>query len=119
MQADELLYKCQADTTTLVCSATRIGNPMKALEDMRELIVRYSRARIAHAQLKMLAATLQFNLDLALEGVLERVGDEIEDDFLPHVAINVGRLAQRGTVDSQLEAGFLSSRAEHACELSR
>jgi len=49
--------------------------------------------------------------------VLERVGEEVEDDLLPHAAIGVHRLAERRAVDAQREAGALARRPEGARQL--
>ena len=62
-------------------------------------------------------ATRRVTRDLALEGELERVGEQVEDDLLPHVAIDVDRLGQRRAVHHEPQAGLLDRGAEHAREL--
>ena len=44
----------------------------------------------------------QRNLDLALEGELEGVGEEVQHDLLPHLAVDVDRLRERRAIDDQL-----------------
>ena len=51
--------------------------------------------------------------------VLQRIGQQVEDDLLPHVAVDVDRLRQRGGVDGELESGPLHGGAEHAGQLGR
>ena len=43
-----------------------------------------------------------------LEGELDGVGEQVEDDLLPHVPVDVHRLAQRRAVDRRVEAGPLA-----------
>ena len=63
------------------------------------------------------AAPAQRDANLALERELERVGQQVEDDLLPHVAIDVDRLRQRRAGHDEPQPGFLDRRAEHAGEL--
>ena len=55
--------------------------------------------------------------DLPLEGELQGVGEEVEDDPLPHVPVDVDRLAQVRSVDLELEPRALEGRAEASCEV--
>ena len=54
--------------------------------------------------------------DAALESVLERVGEEIEDDLLPHVPVDVDHFGKRRAVDGEGEARFFDGGAEDAGE---
>ena len=67
-------------------------------------------AGVAHAELDRGRRTLRSaHRDPALEGELERVGEQIEDDLLPHVAIDVDRLGERRAVDGEIAARALAS----------
>jgi hypothetical protein len=55
--------------------------------------------------------------DAAVEGELQRVGQEVENDLLPHVAIDRHRMLQRRAVDREREAGSLDGGAEGRGEL--
>jgi hypothetical protein len=57
--------------------------------------------------------------DLALERKFERVGNEVEDDLLPHFAVDPHRLRKGRAVDSELESCLIGRGAEHARELGR
>ena len=50
----------------------------------------------------------------ALEGELEGVGEQVQDDLLPHLAVDVDRPGQGGAVHLQPQAGPLARRAEAA-----
>ena len=56
---------------------------------------------------------------VALEGELEGVGEEVEDDLLPHVAVDVDRLGQRRAVHDQLQPRPLHGGAENGGQLGR
>ena len=64
------------------------------------------------------AGVSQRDRDLALERELERVREQVENDLLPHVAIDIDRLGQRRAVDDEAQAGALDRRAEDAGELA-
>lgn len=49
--------------------------------------------------------------------VLERVGDEVEDDLLVHLSIDVDGLGERGAVHRVGQARLLHQRAERAGEV--
>ena len=49
----------------------------------------------------------------------ERVGDEIEDDLLPHLAIDVDRFADLLAGHGVGQAGGLDRRSERAREIGR
>ena len=55
--------------------------------------------------------------DLPLEGELEGVGDQVQDDLLPHVAVHEDRLGQGRAVDHEPQPGLLAGRPEVAGEL--
>src|SRR5262249_46081686 len=74
-------------------------------------------AGISDSELEVGGCLTQADLDLPVERKLEGVGNEIEDDLLPHLAVDEGRLAKRRAVDRELEAGLLYRRAEHARQL--
>ena len=52
-------------------------------------------AGVAHRQPRRATEFAQRHADLALEGELERVGEQVENDLLPHVAIDIGGLTER------------------------
>ena len=67
----------------------------------------------------MVVAPIQRDLDFALEGELERVRQQIEDDLLPLRAIDADRLGKRRAVDDELHPGAFDERVERARELGR
>ena len=57
--------------------------------------------------------------DLALERELEGIGDQIEDDLLPHLAVDVDGLRKRRAVDDEPHPGAFDRGAEDAGKLRR
>jgi hypothetical protein len=59
-------------------------DPVKSLEQPRQLMRGNAQSRVSNAQFDTAVAGgfAKRNLDLAFQGVLERVGDQIEDDLL-------------------------------------
>ena len=55
--------------------------------------------------------------DGAVEGELQRVGQQVEDHLLPHVAVEVDGFVQRRTVHDEVQARPVDGRAEHAGQL--
>jgi len=52
--------------------------------------------------------------DFAFESKFESVRDEIENDFFPHVTVDVGNVLKGTTIDRELQPGALGSRTEDA-----
>jgi len=57
--------------------------------------------------------------DLAFERELEGVGEQVEHDLLPHVAVDVRGLGERRTIHHQSQAGLLDRGTKDAGELRR
>ena len=82
---------------------------MKTVKQTGNLMRGNAHAGIAHAQFHRVAHLLQANRNLPLKREFKRVGDRIENDLLPHVAVDVGQLFSGMTIDDQLQAGLFSS----------
>jgi hypothetical protein len=119
MQPRQLLHQRQPDSRALVRAATGAGHAMEPFEKLRHLVRRNAGAGVAHGELDVRANGAQADLDLAFESEFERIRDEIENDLLPHLAVNKGRLRQRRTVDGEVQPGLLDCRAKHARKLGR
>ena len=90
----------------------------KRSKSARQLLRRDAGAGVAHARSSTLRPRrAQRHRDLALERELERVREQVEDDLLPHLAVDVDRLGERRAVDDEPQAGALDRRAEDAREL--
>ena len=90
---------------------------MKALEHSLALFFRNAHAGVAYSQLNRAVHPLQRQRHLAFEGELECVRQQVEDDLLPHVAVDINRLTQRLAVHRESQARFFHRRAEDAGDL--
>ena len=61
----------------------------------------------------------QGDFDASVERELEGVREQIENDFLPHVAVDEDRLGQWQTIHLELQARLLACRAEIARQFCR
>ena len=68
-----------------------------------------SRAPLGSAEMR--------DADLAIKGGFEGVGEEVENDLLPHVAVYVDGFGERRAIDDELEPGTFNGGAEDAGEL--
>ena len=92
---------------------------MEALEQARHLVGRHADAAVAHAQLDIIAGVAQRHLDAAVEGELQRVRQQVEDDLLVHVVVDEDRLGDAVTGDGVLQPGALHRRLEGARQIVR
>ncbi len=90
---------------------------MEALEQARELVGWHADAGVDDRELGAIASPVQAHLDAPLEGVLERVGDQVQHDSLRHLSIDVEGLGQGRAADDEREAGLLGGRAKDAGQL--
>src|SRR5579862_200847 len=109
--------KCEADSTTLVGAGPRVLNTMKSLKDVRQLFFGNADPCIDDGQLHVTADTLQGDFDFSVEGEFERVGDEIQQDFFPHLAVDVDKIRNFLASYGILQAGLVHGRAENARNL--
>ena len=119
VELDQFVHQGQADARSLLRAAPRVLHPMEALEDMGDLLRRNADTRIADGELHDFADRPQDHRDLAREGVLERVREEIQDELLPHLTVDVDGLGQRRAMHDEREPGTLAGRAEVAGQVPR
>ena len=113
VQPHQLLHQRQPDARCPRASGPAALDAVEALEQARQLALGDAAAGVAHRQLgRPAAVAAQRDRDPALERELEGVGEEVEDDLLPHLAVDVDRLRQRRAVDGEPQARALAGRAE-------
>ena len=115
VQLHQFLHQRQADAAALVGAAARAFDAVETLEQTAAapspgMPVPVSRTVSFDAS----PSVAQRHVDLTLEGELEGVGEQVEDDLLPHVAVDIDRLGQRRAVDDEPQPGPLDGRAEDA-----
>jgi hypothetical protein len=96
---DQLLNQRQPDSRSLIGAAVLAFNAVKPLENARQLSLRNSNTGIADGQRDVRRIAAHRHFDPPLQSELERIGEEIEDDLLPHLSIDIDRLGDRRAVD--------------------
>src|SRR6185503_5847103 len=90
-----------------------------AVEDTAELGWRDPDARVADDERDGRAAIGELDRDAPLEGELEGVGEEVENNLLPHGVVDVDRLEAGRAPDVELQPSLLDRRAEDAGQIRR
>src|SRR5579859_5425457 len=80
MQPDEFLHKRQANAGALLRAGTRPTHPMETLEELRKLCLWDASPVIADRQRGLLSQRVQADPNLAREGELHGIGDEVQND---------------------------------------
>ena len=114
----ELAHEREADAGALEGAPARALHAMKPLEEPRQLLLGDARACVADRELHAIVRPAQRDLDRPFEREFEGVRDQVEDDLLPHLAVDVDRLGERRAIDDVREPRALDDRAERRRELS-
>ena len=102
VQLHELLHEREADAGAFVRAALRAFDAVEALEQPRQLVLRHADAGVRDLEQRRVAvARAARTATLPVERELERVREQVEDDLLPHLAIDETRLAERLAVDRE------------------
>ena len=121
VQPDQLLHQREPDAAAFDAAAAGAFDAMKAFEQPRQLLRRNAGTGVAHRDLGGTAVRTGPHLDrdFTLEGELERIGEKIEHDLLPHVAVDIDGFGQRGAVEAKPQAGPLHRRLERRSDIRR
>ena len=121
MQPDQLVHQRQSDAGSLLGAPRLPLDPMKALEQPGQLGRRNADAGVANREFDLAdgRSRPQRHRHLALEGIFERVREQVQNDLLPHVAGDKDRVRQGRAINSVAQAGALHRRSEGAGELGR
>ena len=116
VQPRQFLDQGEADAGAFVDAPARALDAVEAIEDSGQVALANPDAGVPDGELDGLAGPAEGEGDGALEGEFERVGEEVEDNLLPHFAVHVDGVAERRAIDGEGEAGALDGGAEDAGE---
>src|SRR5215469_1761055 len=91
MQLDEFINQCEADSTTFVGASLLPLDSMKSLEQPWHFVLGYADAGIGDRKLDHSTSCAERNRQLAFEGELESIGEQVEDDLFPHIPVDIDR----------------------------
>ena len=119
VQLHQLLHEGEPDAGTFDGPRAPALDAEEPIVKVRDVLGGDSDAGVLDAQDDGAVGGVQRHGDRPLEGELDRVRDQVEDDLLPHAAIDEDRLAERRTVDQEGEPGALDRREERRGEVVR
>ena len=119
MQLDQFVNESEADATAFVRPAANVFDAMETLEHARQFLLGNADAGIANAQFDVIADLVQRNRDRTFEGELESVRNQIEDNLLPHGAVDEHRVGEGRAVQLKLQPSLFGRGTKHAGELDR
>jgi hypothetical protein len=108
----DLLDEGQPDAGAFEASSLRSFDPVKSIEQFGQFRRRNAGPGVSDRQLRGSADLTKFDLDRAFEREFEGVGKKVEDNLLPHVAIDEDRLRKGWRVDVKLQPGSVGRGPE-------
>ena len=95
MQARQFGDKRQPDSGALVAAAGPAADAVEPLEHPGQLVVGDADTGVVHGQRHMTVVVAKGHVDTAMNRVLDRIGQQVEDDLLPHVDVDRERRWER------------------------
>ena len=89
------MHQREPDAGPFLRARPRAGDAVESVEDVRQLVRGDPDARVGDRELDLPAASGQRHAHLPLEGELQGVRDQVQQDLLPHVRIDQDRVRQR------------------------
>src|SRR6266850_6461298 len=114
VQKCQFVHQCKPDTCSFMGPTGGPFDAIETFEQARHFRRWYACARIADRQLRRVVGELEIDGDFSSEGELECVGEQIQDDLLPHVMVDVDLLGQRWAVDDEAQPGAVTRGAKVA-----
>ena len=114
MEPHQLLHEREADAAALEAAALRALHAVEALEKPGQLVLGDADAGIANLDGRGLpvGGGADRNTDLAREGKLEGIGEQVQQNLLQHLAIDIDGLRKGRAIQHQPEPGLLDRRTE-------
>jgi hypothetical protein len=119
VEPGEFLDQGQPDPGPLMSAPVGPLDAMESLEEVGQLIGRDADPGILHAEFERISIRMEGDRDSSRLRVLECIRQQVQDDLLPHVAVDVGGLGRGRAIDDELHAGPLDGRAEDARQIGR
>ena len=114
MQADQFFDQRQADSAALGGPCPCVFDAMETFEEPGHLRDRYSDPGVGDRDDGIGALATDPDRDDAFEGVLQRIGKQVEHHLLPHLTVQVHRLIEWRAVHGQRQTRPVDRRSEDA-----
>ena len=119
MKTSQLLYQGESNTSAFMRAGSTVFDTVETLEHPRQVGLGNTDAGVADTELDAIGVPSQCDRDATLERELEGVRQEIQENLLPHLAIDMDRLWQRIALDDELKTSLFNRRSEHTGEVGR
>jgi len=93
-QAHQFLHECETDSRALVSAAALTFDAMESFEHALQLRFGNADAAVFHNEHCAGTISVDRDLDPAVQREFECIGDEVENDLFPHLAVDVDRLSE-------------------------
>src|SRR5580704_19476808 len=107
----------QPDPTPLMGPTRYIRNTIESFEQSRDGFRRNSYSCVPNPKLGHVARAMYADGNFSLEGEFEGVGNQVQNNLLPHIAIHVDRLTKLGTIHNESQSRLIGGRTEYAGQL--
>src|ERR1700754_2576842 len=119
MRSHESIDERESNAGALMSARPRAFYAMEAIKQVWQLRVWNADTGVGDTELGVLAAPGHGDSNASIKRMLEGIGEKVEDNFLPHVAINVDRLRKGRATHGQGEAGLFDCGAKYTCQFRR
>ncbi len=117
VQLHQLVHERKPDARAFCRARVRSLTAVESLEHARQVCFGNSTTGVPHFQHDPFGLRAEPNPHFAAERELECVGDEVEDDLFPHVAVDEHGLRKLRALHDQLQLRALEGGAEQADEI--
>ena len=101
VQFDQFLHQGQPDAAPLMRASAGVFDPVKPFEQQRHVLGRDAGAGVPHAQFRGAVGLPYRDGNFALKSKFEGVGQQVEDDLLPHRPVHEHRLTERWAINAK------------------
>jgi hypothetical protein len=110
----KLLHEGESGSGAFEGAALPSFDAMEAFEQARQFVHRNADPDITYLQLDVFSSGgfFQFNRDAASKGELKRIGGEIKDDLLPHIAVDTDLMRQILALNMEMDSGPFRGRSK-------
>ncbi len=114
VELDEFLHEGESDAAALVGAGAGVLDPVEPFEEPWHLGLGHTDAGVGDGDDRVPAVAVHRDGDRTVEGELEGVAEQVEDDLLPHAPVDVDGVGQGRAVDLEGQTGPVDGGAEDA-----
>src|SRR5437660_158128 len=117
MKPGQFPHERQPDSSAFKCSPSRAFHAVESLENARKLFPGYAGPGVSHRKLYSVSSPADANYNASLKREFESIGEKIQHDLLPHVAVYVHSFRNGLAFNRKCQPRLLHRRSEDAADL--